>query len=123
MYVVFVKIDAPLFLHLGSLSLVISMFTLAPHKLEVNAWSFIELNFWFLYHFSYLAFLISVCNIFLRIVFADAYDHVWRRDDGRLQHGRTALMWAARFPAHHDCARMLLDAGADTEATCSVRVL
>ncbi len=31
----------------------------------------------------------------------------------RAQDGETALMWAA---GHADCARLLLDAGADTEA-------
>ena len=38
----------------------------------------------------------------------------------RAQFGCTALMEAARN-GHADCARLLLDAGADTEAKCKVR--
>ena len=40
----------------------------------------------------------------------------------RAQDGRTALIYAAAN-GHADCARLLLDAGADKEAKCNVRVL
>ena len=39
----------------------------------------------------------------------------------RAQLGRTALMWAV-IKGHADCARLLLDAGADTKAKDRVRV-
>jgi hypothetical protein len=38
----------------------------------------------------------------------------------RSQHGHTALMYAA-VSGHADCARLLIDAGADKEATSGVR--
>jgi ankyrin repeat protein len=38
----------------------------------------------------------------------------------RAQHGRTPLIWAAE-KGHTDCARLLLDAGADTNAKGDVR--
>ncbi len=36
------------------------------------------------------------------------------------QDGRSALFWAAA-KGHADCMRLLIDAGADTEAQCDVR--
>ena len=39
---------------------------------------------------------------------------------GRAQNGSTALIWAAE-KGHSDCARLLLDAGADKNAKCNVR--
>ncbi len=38
----------------------------------------------------------------------------------RAQYGNTALMFAAQY-GHADCARLLLDAGADTNAQDKVR--
>ncbi len=38
----------------------------------------------------------------------------------RAQYGSTALIWAA-MRGHADCARLLLDAGADKETTDDVR--
>ena len=35
-----------------------------------------------------------------------------------VQDGQTALMWAAE-KGHADCARLLLDAGADKKAKCN----
>ncbi len=40
--------------------------------------------------------------------------HAWAQD------GRTPLMWAAKY-GHADCMRLLLEAGADKEATGKVR--
>jgi hypothetical protein len=39
--------------------------------------------------------------------------------DSNAQNGYTPLIWAA-WNGHADCARLLLDAGADKEAKCNV---
>ncbi len=84
-------------------------------------------------HFHSNSFLVFMCHpCATSICFAQCESKEWnfpvvvdmilRRLDRRTcaQGGETPLMWAAE-KGHADCARLLLDAGADTNITTSVR--